>query len=269
MTTLVASPDFAARSGHYAVNAEGVFRDDHRIADAGGYALNCVLERFDGEVLVGADAAHLLRLEGDHLTTVEGFEHADGRDRWHTPWGGPPDVRSMSEGPDGTLYVNVHVGGILRSRDGGATWEPTLDMDVDVHRVLALGDGTVLAACGDGGLAVSRDGGDSWVFLTEGLHGTYCRAVAVAGGSVLVTASTGPFTKEGAVYRKPLDGDGPFERTTELFPWNIDSFQLAGSPDGQAAFGTEDGRVYVSTDEGATWELTEKADKTIRSVTFS
>jgi RND family efflux transporter MFP subunit len=34
-----------------------------------------------------------------------------------------------------TKLVNVHVGGIPRSVDSGATWAPTIDVDADVHEV--------------------------------------------------------------------------------------------------------------------------------------
>ena len=239
-------------SGPWAVTNDGLWRNGERVADAGDWSLNCVLDRGDEPPLVGAAEAHLLEFDGDRLVPVDGFEHAEGRDQWYTPWGGPPDVRSLAIDEQGGVFVNVHVGGILRSLDGGATWADTIDKDVDVHRVL-VHDGVVLVACGDGGLAVSHDRGDTWTFHTDGLHGTYCRAVAVAGDTLLVSASTGPFTKEGAVYRRPLADDrAPFERCTDLFPFNIDTFQLVG--DGpNVALGTEDGQVHRSGDEGRTW----------------
>jgi len=66
-------------------------------------------------LFVGTARAHLVR-DGD---VVESFDAVPGRDDWYTPWGGPPDTRSIAEAADGTLHVNVHVGGIPRSRDGG------------------------------------------------------------------------------------------------------------------------------------------------------
>ena len=73
-------------------------------------------------VLVGTSEAHLLHLSGGDLERVDAFEDVDGRDEWYTPWGGPPDVRSLAHDAAGALYVNVHVGGIVRSRDGGRSW---------------------------------------------------------------------------------------------------------------------------------------------------
>ncbi|MBI3629620.1 MAG: hypothetical protein HY217_08610 [Candidatus Rokubacteria bacterium] len=82
---------------------------------------------------MGTASAHLFLLDGGAPARVELFEGLDGRGAWYTPWGDPPDVRSMSVDAEGIVYVNVHVGGILRSADGGRTWRPTIDLETDVH----------------------------------------------------------------------------------------------------------------------------------------
>jgi hypothetical protein len=231
-----------------------------------GTRLNCIADVRAG-YLVGTSEAHLLRV-GDHgLEPVDAFEDAAGRDDWYTPWGGPPDVRSISEDSD-VVLVNVHVGGIVRTLDEGATWEPTIDIHSDVHRVTAR-DGRAYAACARG-LAVSEDRGDSWSYWTDGLHATYCRGVALCGDTVLVSASRGPRGGQAAVYRAPKDG-GAFERCTaglpEWFDSNIDSLCLDAIPDhGVAAFGTDDGRVFVSRDEGTSWEEIASGPGEVRSV---
>ena len=234
--------------------------DTGRIRHAGaigdGLRVNCVADTRAG-VFVGTSEAHLFELldrGGEYeLRRVERFEDIDGRSEWHTPWGGPPDVRSISEESD-TVYVNVHVGGIARTReDGAGTWEPTIDIHADVHRVLAV-PGRVLAACALG-LAVSGDRGDSWEMRTDGLHATYCRGVAVSGDTVFVSASVGPHGGRSAVYRGSLDG-GEFERGGKSLPdWfgdNVDSAWLDAAP-GLVAFGTSDGLVFASEDDGASW----------------
>jgi hypothetical protein len=216
---------------------------------------NCLLPTEDG-LLVGTSEAHLAQLEGGRLDPLESFEKVKGRSDWYTPWGGPPDVRSMSAGPMG-IFVNVHVGGIPRSVDGGAKWGPTIDIDADVHQVLAdTASGLVLAACAKG-LAVSEDAGGSWDYRSDGMHADYCRAVAVAGDVVFVSSSTGPRGGRAAVYRAPLDGSTPFEPCTAGSPgWlrgNIDSHCLVAIGN-EVAFGTEDGRVFTSPDRGESWE---------------
>ncbi len=207
------------------------------------------------DVFVGAAEARLFQLAGGSLEPVTSFDDAPGREDWYTPWGGPPDTRSISNW-DTDIYVNVHVGGILRTDDGGGTWTPTIDIHADVHHVTTA-EGMVLAACA-GGLAVSSDRGDSWTTRIDGLDARYSRAVAVCGDAVLVSASNGPRGGNAAVYRGPLAG-GAFERCVDGLPPsfedNIDTYCLDAFPDGSfAAFGTTEGTVFASTDQGATWD---------------
>ena len=239
------------------VDGSEIWRTDggawSRRATVEGLRANCIADVRAG-YLVGTSEAHLYRVEGDAVEPVDSFETIDGRDGWYTPWGGPPDVRSITEDLD-AVFVNVHVGGIARTLDEGATWEPTIDIDADVHRVLSR-DGRVFAACA-WGLGQSGDRGDTWEYRTEGLHATYCRAVALVGDTVLVSASNGPRGSQSALYRGAAAG-GALERCTNGLPGsfdsNIDSLALDAAPDhGLAVFGTADGRVFASTDEGGSW----------------
>jgi hypothetical protein len=227
--------------------------DWSRVADLDGLRATCVAG-MGADVFVGSSEARLFRLAGEALEPVDAFDHASGRETWHTPWGGPPDTRSMANWGD-EIYVNVHVGGIIRSDDVGETWTPTIEVDADVHHVTTAAE-MVLAACA-GGLAVSTDRGATWAYRTDGLEARYSRAVAVCGGSVLLSASNGPRGGRAAVYRGDLAG-GTFERCRaglpEWFDDNIDTYHLDALPDGAlASFGTSDGHLYGSTDEGATW----------------
>jgi photosystem II stability/assembly factor-like uncharacterized protein len=153
----------------------------------------------------------------------------------------------------------VHVGGILRTDDGGKTWTPTIDIHADVHQVTTA-DGLVLAACA-GGLAVSTDRGATWTIHTEDLEARYSRAVTVCGDAILMSSSNGPRGGRAAVYRAGLAG-GVWERCRDGLPeWfddNVDSHCLDALQDGSfVAFGTSKGQVYGSTDTGSTWtELT-------------
>lgn len=223
-----------------------------------GHAGTCLAVTPSG-LWVGTAGAHLFRLENGQLVQVEEFEQVEGRKEWHTPWGDPPDTRSISAGSRGALYVNVHVGGVVRSTDGGRSWQPTLDIDADVHQVLAhpARPRVVLAAAAIG-LGISEDSGDSWRFETEGFHARYSRAVAVAADHLLVSTSTGPGGKRAAIYRRRLGQNAKFEKCRQGLPdWfhsNIDTFCLAAS--GRVvAFGTEEGRLFLSTDAGSSWEL--------------
>ncbi len=209
----------------------------------------------DGGVLVGTANARIAVARSGSLEMLTSFDGAQGRDRWYTPWGGPPDTRSLSAAPDGAVFANVHVGGILRANDPHAAWEPTIDIDADVHQVLAdpIKAGHVVAATALG-LAESLDGGDTWRFITDGLHAAYARAVALDGEEMFMSASVGPRGGRAAVYRLP-PGEVGFLRATvglpEWFNQNIDSHCLAAAG-GTVVFGAE-GRLFVSEDGGASW----------------
>lgn len=224
------------------------------VADITSGKGRCVLEAASG-VFVGTSGAHLLRLQPDGLSRVDAFEDVAARDTWYTPWGGPPDTRSLSAGGDGAIYANVHVGGIVRSTDGGTSWAPTIDIHTDVHQVLAHPDTPteVLAAAG-AGFARSDDDGATWSFFNGGLHATYCRAVAVAGTVTLVSASRSHRGEQGAVYRWT---DDRWERCVdglpEWFDGNVDSHCLAASGV-DVALGAPNGSVFVSSNAGSSWQ---------------
>ncbi len=228
---------------------EGEWR---HVATLEGVAATCIA--MTDAIHVGSSKARLFRLTDGALEPVEAFDAAEGRDSWYTPWGGPPDTRSISEWGD-DVYVNVHVGGVLHTEDSGRTWNPTIDIDADVHQVATAG-GLVLAA-GARGLSTSTDKGATWSLRTDGLDARYSRAVVVCGDQVLLSASEGPRGGRAGVYRADLAG-GAFERCRtglpEWFDENIDTYCLDALNDGSyAAFGTADGRVYGSDDGGLRW----------------
>lgn len=244
------------------------FRD---VAGRSGLTVHCALP-LHGRLLAGTSGAHLAEVTGGSLDPLDSFDAIDGRDEWYTPWGGPPDVRSLAPAPGGGVLVNVHVGGIWRSPDLQA-WQQVVETDADVHQVVAGADGTTAFAAASVGFGESGDAGHTWEWTTDGLHATYCRAVALAGpdGDVaLVTASTGPSTDAAAVYRRPRP-DEPFRRCDvglpTVFRQNIDTHCLAAEAN-RVAFGTAEGDVYTSADAGATWDLAAAGLPPVRCVAF-
>src|SRR5437763_7767874 len=102
-----------------------------------GPVLSCLLPHAGG-LLVGTHEAHLLELSGDTLVALPSFEAVPEREAWYTPWGGPPDTRSLAADGEAVL-ANVHVGGVLAS-DDLARWQALVDIDVDVHQIVVAPD---------------------------------------------------------------------------------------------------------------------------------
>ena len=217
-------------------------------------------------VLAGTDDARLLELSGQGWTALPGLDATPGRESWYAGaamidgklMGPPLGIRSVAATCDGgVLLANVHVGGIPRSTDGGASWRATIDIDMDVHQVCAHPSRPgIVAAAAAAGLCVSRDGGATWSVTREGLHAAYCSAVALTENELYVAASTDHFAAEGAVYRRPIDSDQPLE---------VVDLGLAGRLGGIAdtrciavhadvlAVVAAGGDLHQSVDGGASW----------------
>jgi hypothetical protein len=217
-------------------------------------------------VYVGTDDARLLRLTSEgRLAALPGFDVVPGRETWYAGsavidgrFVGPPlGVRSLTATSDGAaLLVNVHVGGLPRSADGGATWQPTIEIDHDVHDVCAHPTRPrLVAAAAAAGLCLSRDGGATWAVERDGLHASYCSAVAFVGNDVVVAASTGHFATEGALYRRATDREGLTPVENGLPRWTSGIVDTAGIAVKGSAAAVVDrgGHLYLSTDDGRTW----------------
>jgi hypothetical protein len=234
------------------------------LASIAGDLSCCVATR--AAVYIGTNTARVFRLDADHgLAPLPGFERVKGRETWTAGQAlvngqlmGPPlGVRSITAAPDGTLLANVHVGGIPRSTDGGISWHPTIDVERDVHEVLAHPSrpGVVIAAAA-AGLCSSRDGGATWSVRHEGLHARYCSAVAFVGGDAWVAASDGHFASQGRIYRRPIDAEGPLSAIVGDLPeWTdgIVDTHCIGVNGSSVAFADQGGNLYVSADAGHSW----------------
>ncbi|HEV7219379.1 MAG: WD40/YVTN/BNR-like repeat-containing protein [Terriglobales bacterium] len=218
-------------------------------------------------VFVGTDDAQILRVDPDGAQQrLTGFDAVAGRDKWYAGSAiidgkrvGPPlGIRSMAATCDGAaLLANVHVGGVPRSTDAGLTWRPTIDINSDVHQVCAhpTRPDIVIAAAAVG-LCISRDAGASWTIEQRGLHAHHCSAVAFGRNDIFVSASTDPFSAQGAVYRRPIDSNVPLQPLSGGMPRWIDGkadTDCIATRDSIAAVIDRSGRLYVSHDDGATW----------------
>jgi hypothetical protein len=203
----------------------------------------------DGTVVVGRTGARLA-IVGAQVEEVSTFEHVPDRDHWENPANTTPDTRSMATSGD-DLWVNVHVGGLWHSGDRGESWLGVIEPGADIHEVRAENGSVAVAAAV--GFGWSSDSGKTWSWSTEGLHDSYLRAVCIDGETAYVSASDGPFTKRGIVYRARLGS--AFVRCIkglpECFAGNVDTAHLDAAG-GRAVLGFGE-EVHVSEDDGASW----------------
>jgi hypothetical protein len=230
------------------------------------FALSCCVP-VGNVVLVGTDDAQILRIDPEGTwECLKGFDEVAGRDTWYAGTAivdgklmGPPlGIRSIAATCDGAvLLANVHVGGVPRSIDAGATWQPTIDVDSDVHQVCAhpTRPDVVIAAAG-AGLCISRDAGATWTIEQQGLHANHCSAAAFGKNDIFVSAAADPFATQGAVYRRPIDSNGPLQPLGGGMPqWihGVADTHCIATRGSTAAVIDRSGRLYVSHDDGATW----------------
>ncbi|HEY8523865.1 MAG TPA: sialidase family protein [Acidimicrobiales bacterium] len=237
-----------------------------------GLVPKCVLSVAGGRALVGTSDARLVTVGGPEGVVREAsFDAIPSRKTWSTPWGGPPDTRSIALTPDGPI-VGVHVGGVWRAE--GDDWVEAVPPEADNHQVVA--NGHLVAVAAAIGVGQSSDGGRTWDWRDDGLHAPYCRAAALTDEWLLISASTGPGSRRGALYRRPIaDPQRPFEPCGDngkddlpgAFTHNVDTFELAASGP-LAVLGTPTGDLYLSEDSGATWSLIADSLPGVRCVQF-
>jgi hypothetical protein len=214
----------------------------------------------------GSDSTRVIRIDATGaIRSLSGFEDVPGRETWYAGStvidgkrvGPPLGIRSMAFTADEAAFlVNVHVGGIPRSTDGGVTWQPTIEVACDVHEVRAHPvDPDLVIAASARGLWISHDGGATWTVETDGLHGLHCTAVAFLEADLLVSAAVGHFDAQGAVYRRPIDGSERLRPVSGL-PRSLHGVVDTGciATRGAAiAVADKGGNLFASADAGRSW----------------
>jgi hypothetical protein len=223
--------------------------------------LNCICWTSDRRLLVGTESARLAWLSDGDLEFIDSFDEVPERNLWVTPWGGPPDVRSLAVSSDGTIYANVHVGWIVRSKDGGKTWKNLREgLDMDVHQVAAhpSNPAIVFVATAEG-FYLSKDYGETFTHQSNDMPYCYQRAcVCFPDRDVyLLSTSRGPHGyAEARVYRSEDEGIHwePVNGLPEKISNNINTFQIITVGDGNALVIVEDTSMYETNDYGMNWE---------------
>jgi hypothetical protein len=154
--------------------------------------------------------------------------------------------------------------------DGGRTWQPTIDINCDVHEVRAhQADPDIVVAASAIGLCISRDAGATWTIERDGLHASYCSAVAFSGDDILVSASTDHFSALGGIYRRPIRPDGEIVALGDGLPMWINGIADTGciATNGSTIVVVDRaGTLYLSTEFGPGWSLSSSELPTPSSV---
>jgi hypothetical protein len=239
------------------------------------FELSCCVAVGDA-IYTGTDDARMLRLSHGGgafhpvvLDPIGSFDSVEGRDTWFAGSAiingqrlGPPlGIRSVAANSNGSvLLANVHVGGIPRSIDGGRTWQPTIDINSDVHQVRAHPtDPYIVVAASGLGLCISRDAGATWTIERDGLHASYCSAVAFSGDDILVSASTDHFADHGRIYRRPIRPDGRIVPVEGGLPASLNGIvdtDCIATNGSNIVVVDRAGTLYISTEFGRAWSRT-------------
>ncbi|ELZ93231.1 WD40/YVTN/BNR-like repeat-containing protein [Haloferax sulfurifontis] len=226
------------------------------------------------------------------------FRSLDGGETWAelaplsdldsaSSWAFPPrphthHVRWIEPDPTDPdrLFVAVEAGALVRSFDGGETWQDRVPSGKrDTHSMATHPDrpGRVWVAAGDG-YAETDDAGETWTSPTAGLGHGYCWSVVVDPAdpeSVLLTAASGPMrahrveSAEAYLYRRASrdgGGDGDGDSNDDSESWErLDETGLPTGPGatravlaagrtGGECYAANDRGLYRTTDFGDSWD---------------
>jgi len=172
------------------------------------------------------------------------------------PDGGDVSVLEASTAQPGLVFAGLDAGGIFRSEDGGATWEPARQGVEDTVFDLAAHPSdpdTVYAVTSDG-ILVSHDRGATWAASNEGLPSlrgfqVYALAIAPSAPDTLYAG-----TSRG-VWRS-VDGGASWRRASRGLPdGNVPALAVHPSDPNTVLAGV--GTVYKTTDSGLHWTLSD------------
>ncbi len=259
----------------YAGLREGGVR---RSVDGGGTWQDCglpepavfslAMSAADGAVYAGTEPSRLFRGDdrGSNWRELQALLELPSRPNWSfppRPW--TSHVRWIAPCPHDAdlLLVGIELGGLMRSTDGGTSWQdhrPGAQPDVHSLTWHPNTRGRAYEA-GGGGAAFSIDAGESWQPADEGRDRHYTWSVTADPDDPdcwYVSASTGPFAAHGRrdpearIYRR-RDGE-PWQPLAGGLPEPLPAMPYALLATDERLFaGLADGQLWESRNQGDSW----------------
>jgi photosystem II stability/assembly factor-like uncharacterized protein len=235
------------------------------------YSLAAVTRDGRVRLFAGTEPAHFFVSDdlGASWSERPSFREVD-MSGWTFP--APPHIAHLKHlntspaDPD-TIYASVEQGALLRSRDGGESWEEVPGMNADVHRtVIPAQDPDRISITGAGGVYVTEDGGDHWdvwVPREDPVGGYPDQMTHLPSDPAVMYVCAGRKTprwwgKDGDVgtrISRSADGGRTWAPLIDGLTHSVEAFTLEESPLMTQIFAaTTGGEVYWSADAGATWE---------------
>jgi photosystem II stability/assembly factor-like uncharacterized protein len=232
-----------------------------------------------GVVYAGSEPSALFRSEdgGDTWRELNTLLHLPSAPTWRLPprpetshvrWITPDPLKA------GRLFVAIEAGALVRSQDGGETWEdrqpdgPIDTLTLIMHR---LAPNHLFSAAGDGGFlgpgkgfVESQDGGESWYRSGEGMQHHYLWSVAADPAdpsTLVVSAAAGPqrahnfLQADSTLYRR--SGSDPWQQVRAGLPpsqGTLTSVLATQEAESGVFYAANNHGVFRSGDTGNTWE---------------
>jgi photosystem II stability/assembly factor-like uncharacterized protein len=252
-----------------------------RTADAGRTWVDCGLPEpgvyslavsaVDGAVYAGTEPSALYRSDdgGRSWRALDALLELPSRPTWSfppRPW--TSHVRWIAPSPHDAdlLLVGIELGGLMRSDDGGESWQdhrPGAQRDVHSIAWHPRVAGRAYEA-GGGGAAWSTDAGETWQPADGGRDRHYTWAVAadpLDPDLWYVSASTGPYAAHGGgdpqarIYGRR---NGGWEALGGGLPEPLGAMPYALlATEERLLAGLSDGQLWESRDRGKTWRRRE------------
>jgi photosystem II stability/assembly factor-like uncharacterized protein len=222
----------------------------------------------DRAVYAGTEPSALFvsRNGGTSWRELEGMGNLPSAPTWSfppRPWTSHVRAIALSYADPNLIVVGIELGGVVRSADGGETWQDQRPgAQPDCHSLFAHpGAPELLYEAGGGGFAQSTDFGESWEGADGGmdLHYVWGLAVDTEDPSLVYTsAASGPYQAHGrgssnaTIYRR--SGNERWQPVLE----GLSAFPYALCQDPQtpgtlyAGFG--DGMILRGANAGESWE---------------